>query len=342
VQIVLLIAGLLLLAVGVSIVALEAAARRSGVTVTGRVVGHSQHDGTSGPMFNAVIEFVDLEGRKHLSESAVGSNAPLGRIGDPIQVALQRGNPDRATIESPITYVIGIVVALFGIVSCAIFFTTYRLDTFSVITSIAVALLAGFKLHALIARQGDAASSWRKFKDAMLSQSIDAQARGQIAWANPDALATAVRRQERAARFGWPILVLAGIGLLFLAGHLHRTTSDFLARAVPVPGRVVDLAANTSSDDTTYAAVVEFEVRGEWHRFKDSLGSNPPAYRPGDEVPVRYLPEDPGVARIDRGIWNRALPFLVGAFGALLAGAGLWLGARRMRATAAVPSPTPT
>jgi hypothetical protein len=45
-------------------------------------------------------------------------------------------------------------------------------------------------------------------------------------------------------------------------------------------------------------------------------------------VPIRYLPEDPGVARIDRGIWSRLLPAGVGLFGALLALTGLILGAR--------------
>jgi len=285
VQIVLLIAGLLLLVAGVSIVVLETGARRSGV--------------------------------------------PIGRVGDPIRVVLHPESPERVTIESPITYVIGVVLALFGVVSCAIFFVTFRWDTFSVITSLVVAAYAGVRLHTLRARSQGAITSWRKIRESILSRTINLEARAQIPWADEGALAAAARRRERVNRFAWPLLVAAGAGLLFLAAHMHRTTSAFLARAVPGSGRVVDLAASESSDDdTTYAAVVEFEADGEPRRFKDSLGANPPLYRPGDQVPVLYLPDDPGVARIDRGIWSRALPPLVGALGALLAVAGTWMGAR--------------
>src|SRR5262245_45309489 len=150
-QVVLLIAGLLFLAVGVSIVVLEAPALRSGVPVRGRLAGHSERAGDSGAMFHAVIEFVDLAGRRRLCESAVGSNVPLGRVGDPVRVVLHPGHPDRATVASPVTYVIGIVIAILGAVSCAIFFATFRSDLFSVLTSAAVVAVVGVRFHALYA-----------------------------------------------------------------------------------------------------------------------------------------------------------------------------------------------
>jgi hypothetical protein len=96
-------------------------------------------------------------------------------------------------------------------------------------------------------------------------------------------------------------------------------------------GLVVDLAVNHSgsSDGYTYAAVVEFKVDGRTYKFTDSVGSNPPMHGRGDSVPVLYDPDGPRHARIDRGVWNRLLPMLVSAFGALLCSCGVWAGFRR-------------
>ena len=57
--------------------------------------------------------------------------------------------------------------------------------------------------------------------------------------------------------------------------------------------------------------------------FKDSIGTNPPSFRPGDKVTVLYLAEDPRMqAMIDRGrFWNSALPLALALAGILL----LWL-----------------
>jgi hypothetical protein len=208
-------------------------------------------------------------------------------------------------------------------------FKTFRADLFSVAAAFVVTALAGLKLHAIRARMPDKIPSWRALRDeAIRSPTIDPGAGKGIPWASADAVAAALRRQERMNRGAAPLLVTAGAGLMFLAFHLEVTTHDFLAHAVPATGHVVDLAASVSGDGTTYAAMVEFEASGGRHRFKDSLAANSPVYRAGDEVPIRYLPEDPGVARIDRGIWSRLLPAGVGLFGALLALTGLILGAR--------------
>jgi hypothetical protein len=122
-----------------------------------------------------------------------------------------------------------------------------------------------------------------------------------------------------------PVLVLAGVGLVFLGAHLHRKTGLFLERAVGGSGVVVHLAANDSSDGVTWAPVVEFEHEGQRYRFKDSISSNPPSYRSGETVRVLYDPSKPADARIDGGIWNQGIPVLVGAFGALLCSLGVWM-----------------
>jgi hypothetical protein len=327
VQILLLWAGLGFLAVGVSIVLLERGALRAGVAAAGHIAGYAQRGSSSGTMYHAVIAFVDLQGRNRLIESPVGSGVPMGRVGDAVRVLLQRDDADRATVESRLTSVLGGVVALMGATCCGVFFATFRVDVLSVAASVVVTGLLGFKLHALRARMPEKLPTWSAIRDeAIHSRTIDAAAAKEIPWAGADAVAAVLRRQQKVNRVGAPLLLAAGIGLVLLAVHLERTTSVFLARAVPGTGRVVDLAANVSTSGTTWAAMVEYEAAGASHRFKDSLAANPPVYRAGDEVPIRYLADDPGVARIDRGLWDRLFPVGVGLFGGLMAFAGLALG----------------
>ena len=331
-QILLLWAGLALLAVGASIVVLELRALRSGAAVTGRIAGHSERPSASGPMYHAVIAFVDVQGRNRLIESPLGSGVPIGRVGDAVRVVPGPDDPDRATVESPLTCVVGGIVALMGGVCCGVFFATFHADLLSAGASVVVTALAGIKLHALRARRPETLPSWKRIRDqAISSRTIDPEAKNAIPWASPEAIAAVLRRQARINGVAAPLLAAAGIALVVLAVHLEKTTSDFLARAVHGTGRVVDLAANLSTDGTTYAAMVEFEAADGRHRFKDSLASNPPSYRAGEEVPIRYLPEDPGVARIDRGIWSRLLPAGVGLFGMLMTLAGTTLGVRLLR-----------
>jgi len=141
---------------------------------------------------------------------------------------------------------------------------------------------------------------------------------------------TAIAKQQKVNRIVLPILVLAGVGLLFLGVHLHKKTGEFLAKAVRAPGVVVEMATNHSSDGAdTYAPVVDFEHQGRKYTFKDTISSNPPSFRRGEAVGVLYDPDQPRDARIDRGRWNKAVPILIGGFGALLCLIGVWSFSRR-------------
>ena len=72
--------------------------------------------------------------------------------------------------------------------------------------------------------------------------------------------------------------------------------------------------------------VVQFATReGTVVQFRDGMGTNPPAYREGDPVSVRYfLTEPKGTATIDRGMADWLPPGILCVMGSLLAGAALW------------------
>ena len=329
VEIVFLFVGLPFVAVGILIVFSELRAQRGAYPQRGTVIGFStgERDG----YFHTVAEYVGLDGATRYVESSVGSSAPLGSIGDVIKVFVKSGEPDQAEIQSSVSYLIGVVIAAMGLACCIVFFATFRATTFSIGGAGAVTALVGYKVLGSLRQKRASLQEWRDAKKALRPRVFTEATKNQIRWADPAAVDAAVQKQQKANRFAIPILLVSGVGLVVLSGYLQRSTSAFLARAVHAQGVVVDLAANRSSGNNgyTYAPVVEFEVEGRTYKFKDSVSSNPSWYRRGDLVSVLYDPDRPSNARIDRGKWNRIVPMLVGAFGALLCSLGLWTLARR-------------
>jgi hypothetical protein len=325
-EIVLLIVGLIFAACGMAVVLSEARARRGSQEAPARVIGFATGKGASdGPSYRAVAELVGVDGRTRYVEASVGSSSPLCAVGDTVTVLLHPDDADRVAIKSALSYVLGIVFALLGAGACVAFFALFRLNTFSIASASAVVAVAAYKLRGTVREQPMSLKAWREYKDKALRPRVfTEETKGEIAWADPALLDAAARKQQKANRFGIPLLFLAGAGLLLLGGHLYRRTEAFLAKAVHAPGVVVDLERRHSSDGAdTFAPVVEFEHEGRRFRFADSVSSRPASYRAGDRVGVLYDPANPRDARIDRGRWNRAIPIFVGCFGLLFCAAGL-------------------
>jgi hypothetical protein len=331
VEIVFLLVGLVFVAFGVLVVLSEARLRRGAVAVRGEVVGFSKGEGgaSGSACFHTVAEYAGPDGQVRYVEGAVGSSAPLNPVGDAVTVLVHQGDPDSATIKSSLSYVLGVVLALMGLVSCIVFFAVFRVNTVSLAGAVIVVGCGAWKLRGLMREKPISLQAWREQRRKILRPRVfTAATKGDIPWADAGSLQNAVRTQQRANRYAIPFLVLAGAGLLFLGAHLHRKTALFLETAERGQGVVVEMVSNDSSDSTTYSPVVEFEAGGLRHRFKDSIGSNPPSHRRGERVAVLYDPANPGDARIDRGRWNKAIPILIGGFGALLCMLGLWMMAR--------------
>jgi len=334
VEIVFLFVGLPFVAVGILIVVSELRAQRGSYAQRGTVTGFStgERDG----YFHTVAEYVGPDGAMRYVESSVGSSAPVGAIGDGINVFVKNGEPDQAEIQSSLSYVVGIGIAALGLVSCVVFFATFRATTFSIGGAGAVTALVGYKVVGSLRQKRISLQEWREKRKALRPRVFTEATKNQIRWADPAAVDAAVRKQQKTNRFAIPFLLVAGIGLVVLSAYLQRSTTAFLAKAMRANGVVVELAVNHSGtgNSYTYSPVVDFEVDGQTYKFKDSVGSNPPGYRRGDSVAVLYDPDQPRHARIDRGKWNRLVPVLVGAFGALLCSLGIWTLSRRRAARA--------
>jgi len=333
VEIAFLLVGLVLTALGVAILISEARARSGASPLPGEVVGYStgKSRASGGTAYYPVAQYVGMDGVTRYIEGSVGSSSPLGVVGDAVTVLVHPEDPEKAVLKSSLTYAMGGVLAAMGLGSCIVFFATFRSTSWSIAGAVGVLAWAAWKTRGLLRDKPLSAEAWQKLKNESFRPRIFTEAtKGSIAWADPSDLQKAAAVQRRASRMAIPVLLLAGIGLLFLGAHLYRTTSAFLDRAIHVPGVVVQMATNHSSDGNTYAPVVEFEHEGKKYKFKDSVSSNPPSYRTGEPVVVLCDPARPADARIDRGRWNKAIPMFVAFGGALFFAAGLWALKRQM------------
>ncbi|MBK1722474.1 DUF3592 domain-containing protein [Thiocystis violacea] len=100
------------------------------------------------------------------------------------------------------------------------------------------------------------------------------------------------------------IFGLIGIALMLGAYSAFQHTQDFAAKATRTQGVVKELILSHSGAGTkrssSYRPLVTFETaRGERIEMVGKVGSNPPAYRPGERVTVLYLPDAPHNASID-------------------------------------------
>ena len=133
------------------------------------------------------------------------------------------------------------------------------------------------------------------------------------------------------ASIGWlsVVFVPVGIVMLLIAGGMISRDPAVSGAGAEAMGTVVDLErTSTGVGKASYYPVVTYrDQAGTEHRFTSTMGSNPPAYRRGDVVDVRYDPAAPEEAVIDGWMERLLGPVLTGGMGLLL----LWMSSRALR-----------
>ena len=87
-------------------------------------------------------------------------------------------------------------------------------------------------------------------------------------------------------------------------------TSNFLKTALPTEGVVIEMAAVSGEHGVTYAPVYSFaDGQGVKHKGQSGHSSNPPGYKVGDKMTIRYKPQDPASNRPDDflSLWGMSL-----------------------------------
>ncbi|SKA36203.1 Protein of unknown function [Enhydrobacter aerosaccus] len=108
-----------------------------------------------------------------------------------------------------------------------------------------------------------------------------------------------------------------GIGLLIAAGFSVHATLGFLRTSIVAPGRVVKLNAGG------YHAEIEFVTKAGEHVSYPQGGILIAAMMVGQDVEVRYLPEQPiptATVNTFRAIWDTSIFFLTIGLGAIAVG----------------------
>jgi hypothetical protein len=336
VEIIFLIAGLALIAVGVAIIASEAKARRGTEPTQAKVIGfsHGKSINANVASFHSIAEYVGRNGRRYYVEGSVGSSVPLHAVGQPVTVLINPREPENAVLKSPLSYVLGGVLALLGAAAIAAFWMTFRLNLFS--GTMAAIIVAGLAANIWKAWRKEPLTleAWNAYKKQVFSTRVfTEESKDQIFWAEPTRVASAIDAHRKSNRLAVPFLLVLGLGLLFLGYHFYGETERFLAMADHAIGTVIDLRENDSSDgQSTYSAVVEYsDDRGGSFKFVDSFSSSPPYYQTGETVHVLYDREDPKDAQIDRGLANYWLTALFVAFGGMFLLMGVNSARKRFR-----------
>lgn len=135
------------------------------------------------------------------------------------------------------------------------------------------------------------------------------------------------------------VVIFGGIGLLLLliAGGFVVWTKSWLNSTVAAEGRVIELVGGSSGPGRrggSYHPVVAFTAQdGRKFEFRSSTGSDPPAFRVGEIVTVRYRPDDPRSAGIDAFFSLYLMPLIFGFIGAIftLVGGGIAFASRLAR-----------
>lgn len=121
--------------------------------------------------------------------------------------------------------------------------------------------------------------------------------------------ATGINRLQTGCMFLFANLLFAGFCLWGV--YMLYVSVQLETKGVVTEGFVVKMDPSTSDGSTTYAPIVEFQVNEKNYSFKGGISSNPPQYSVGDRVDVRYNPDNPDIAQIDKGFERWLTPIIL-------------------------------
>ncbi|MFJ9821342.1 DUF3592 domain-containing protein [Streptomyces sp. NPDC101151] len=116
-------------------------------------------------------------------------------------------------------------------------------------------------------------------------------------------------------------LILAGVSVSFLA-DAERARGTVVALEWRNDHSGVGREKRVKDKPVAYPVVKFTPADGTPRTFRDSTGSNPPAYEEGEQVEVLYRADSPEDARINgfASLW--LLPLIFGGIGLVIAGIG--------------------
>jgi hypothetical protein len=109
----------------------------------------------------------------------------------------------------------------------------------------------------------------------------------------------------------WTILMnLFFAGFCLWGVYAAYTGWQLQTRGQTTTGTVIRMEESHTTDGgcCVYSPVIEFDVSGQTFSFEGGNASDPPKYKVGEVVPIRYDPADPSTAQIDSYFERWAMP----------------------------------
>jgi hypothetical protein len=169
--------------------------------VRGLVIGFSKGKSKfNNSSFHSVAEYIGPNGQKYFVEGSVGSSVPLHNVGTPVAILLNTTDPEKAVLKSPLSFILGEVLALMGLASAIVFWITFQAGIFSAV--VAGVVLVGFALKVKRAwrKVQLTLQAWQEYKKQTLSPRVF-QSKDEISWADPISISAALESYKKSNRF---------------------------------------------------------------------------------------------------------------------------------------------
>lgn len=318
-EILFLIAGLPIFAIGFYLVADHLRYVNKALETQGRVIGFKTSKGSKGTVYYRPVVRCYI-GSVNEFTSTYGSGKPQYQIGDTVPVLYVEGKDPR--IKSIQPYIMGFVLMVMGGIATAVYIFMFSFTFWYIGTTVLILVLLALAARKKLKSHG--IDSIDELKDKIKSYEPENNEARQNIISNPEEIKQIGVRQQKTLKMAGPVFLLFGIAATVLAIYLGVQRYDFLEKSVSATGRVADMHISRSNDGSSYYPVVEFSPSGSFEvfTFRHDVGSNPPSYRRGEQVDVLYLPDNPEEAIIDAGLFNWAAPVFVLLFGIIFTGAG--------------------
>jgi hypothetical protein len=297
------------------------------IRVAGTVIGVIESGGTYTPVYR----YTTPDGQTHEAKSNTGSGWTRGKeTGRVVSLMIAPHNPAEAEeAGSHLFDLIGLALLAPGVWLAYTALTAYPVTWMTWVMAVALLIYLFERGHRILIPKGQRLSlqEWRRQRGLDPAVAIDlATVKPIESLAATPEMAQKQQTQAKNNRKAAPIVALFAVALLGAGVFQARSIALLESTGLRVDGTVVSLKGEWSSGSGrshyNYFPIVRYRTQaGATVEFKDSVGSNPPSWRPGDKVTVLYRADTRGRdAIIDRGLfWNWAIPVLLFVGGALLA-----------------------
>jgi hypothetical protein len=128
-----------------------------------------------------------------------------------------------------------------------------------------------------------------------------------------------------------PLFCAIGFGILLLAEHFFSKTYSFVKIAQTTSGTITGIDWSTSRDSKGHSSqfaypVYEFQLNGQPHKGKSTIGSSSSPYQVGERIEVLYDPKNPDKSRIKSVVELWLTSIALGAMGSVFFFMGAFVG----------------